>query len=146
MDWNNYYMEQAGGGLDYNYFRGNVYQKGYGLGGTFRRFFKWVIPLIKTHAVPKIESGFKSVGREFLTSAANIATDVVNGRDLKESARENVNNSINTVKNRIENSLIGSGKKRKAKSQKSIKANKKFKKFVILKNNSLENYSNDIFD
>ena len=139
-------MQQAGGGLDYNYFRGSVYQKGYGLGGTFRRFFKWVIPLIKTHAVPKIESGLKSVGKEILTSAANVATDVVNGKDFKESARDNANNSIKNVKNNIEKTLMGEGRKRKRNAQKSIKANKKFKKLVILKNNKLQNYNSDIFD
>ena len=145
MDWNSYYMQQAGGGLDYNYFRGNVYQQGKGLGKMFSNLFKWVVPLIKTHAIPKIEMGLKSVGREFLSSAANIATDVVNGRDLKESARENVNNSLNNVKGNIERSLEGSGKKRKTSFQKAIKANKKFKKFVILKKNNT-NYSNDIFE
>ena len=87
MDWNTYYIEQAGGSLDYNYYRGNVYQKGFGLGGTFRRFFKWVVPLIKTHAMPKIESGLKVVGRELLNSATNVATDVLNGKDFKDSAK-----------------------------------------------------------
>ena len=33
MNWNNYYMEQAGNS-DYNYNRGSVYQKGYGMGST----------------------------------------------------------------------------------------------------------------
>ena len=38
MDWNKYYLDQAGGG-NYNYYTGELYQKGYGLGGTFKRFF-----------------------------------------------------------------------------------------------------------
>ena len=101
MDWNTYYMDQAGGGSDYNYFRGDVYQKGRGLGRMFSNLMKWVSPLVKKHAFPKFESGLKSVGREFLSTAANIATDVVNGRDLEESARDNVNNSIKNVKGRI---------------------------------------------
>ncbi len=60
-------MEQAGGSSDYNYFRGSVYQKGYGLGGSFKRFFKWIIPIFKQHALPKIEIGLKQVGSEALS-------------------------------------------------------------------------------
>ncbi len=50
MNYNNYYMEQAGGSSDYNYFRGSVYQKAYGLGGSFKRFFKWIIPILTTRS------------------------------------------------------------------------------------------------
>ena len=38
MNWNNYYAEQGGGGFDYNVYRGAAYQRGYGLGGTFKSF------------------------------------------------------------------------------------------------------------
>ena len=50
-------MDQAGG--EYNVYRGSMYQKGYGLGGSFRKFFSWIIPLVKKHALPTIESGIK---------------------------------------------------------------------------------------
>ena len=114
MDWNKYYLDQAGGG-NYNYYTGELYQKGYGLGGTFKRFFKWIVPLMRTHvapaiknyAIPKLESGLKTVGKEFLNSAVNVATDVVSGRELKETVQENAIKSINNLKEQIENNLKG---------------------------------------
>ena len=51
MNWNDYYIEQTGGD-DYNSFIGELYQRGYGLGGIFGRFIKWIIPLIKKGAGP----------------------------------------------------------------------------------------------
>ena len=66
MNRNNYYMEQAGNGSDYNYYRGSVYQQGYGMGSTFRKFFKWIVPIFKQHALPTIESGLKHVSKEDL--------------------------------------------------------------------------------
>ena len=37
MNWNDYYIEQAGGN-DYNTFKGVLYQRRYGLGRMFGRF------------------------------------------------------------------------------------------------------------
>jgi len=138
MDWNKYYLDQAGGG-NYNYYTGELYQKGYGLGGTFKRFFKWIVPLMRTHvapaiknyAIPKLESGLKTVGKEFLNSAVNVATDVVSGRELKDSVQENAIKSINNLKEQVENNLKGSGKKKTKKV--SIKEDTPFKKYIILK-------------
>ncbi len=138
MNWNNYYMEQAGGG--YNYYKGNVYQQGYGLGSTFKRFFKWIVPIFKEHALPKIESGLKHVGNEAIITAANIAKDVVTGRDLGLATKEHIATSIDKLKDKAENSLNGNGRKRK---KNTINKNKKFKKYFILKKNSKEK---DIFD
>ena len=53
MNWNNYYLAQAGYG-DYDVFRGSIYQKGYGLGGNFRKFFNWIVPLFQKYALPTI--------------------------------------------------------------------------------------------
>lgn len=60
MDWTEYYMKQAGGGSNYDYFRGDVYQKGYGLGGTFKKFFKWIVPIFKTSCFTSCEIRFKN--------------------------------------------------------------------------------------
>jgi hypothetical protein len=53
MNWNNYYLAQAGYG-DYDVFRGSIYQKGHGLGGNFRKFFNWIVPLFQKYAMPTI--------------------------------------------------------------------------------------------
>ena len=39
MNWNNYYMGQAGNGSDYNYYRESIYKQGYGMGSTFQKSF-----------------------------------------------------------------------------------------------------------
>jgi hypothetical protein len=61
IDWLAYYRAQAGG--EYNYFHGSRFQEGYGLGGfnlqqgpclggMFRKFASWIIPMVKKYAVP----------------------------------------------------------------------------------------------
>jgi hypothetical protein len=64
IDWIEYYKKQVGG--EYNFFQGSPYQEGYGLikfqsgdgfSDMFRRFASWVVPMIKKHAIPTIESG-----------------------------------------------------------------------------------------
>ena len=142
MNWNNYYMEQAGNGSDYNYYRGSVYQQGYGMGSTFRKFFKWIVPIFKQHALPTIESGLKHVSKEAISSAANIAKDYVAGKDLSMATKEHVSTSINNLKEKAEKSLVGQGIKRK---RKAIKTKEKFKKYFILKKQKT-NHTSDIFD
>ena len=60
----------------------------------------------------------------------NIAKDVISGKDIKQSAFENINNSIQNLKDSAEASLRGEGIKRK--------------KFTIFKK-SKKNKQNDIF-
>lgn len=116
-----------------NIYRGTAYQQGYGLGGTFRKFFKWIVPIFKKHALPTIESGMKEVGRTALNTAAEFAKDVASGRNVKEAASARINTAVDSLKEQVENHLEGRGIKRK----------KKFKKFVILKKKA--DYK-DIFD
>ena len=73
MNWNDYYIEQAGGG-DYNTFKGALYQRGYGLGGMFGRFIKWIIPLIKKSAGPLLKGAASALGSEAVTTATNISS------------------------------------------------------------------------
>ena len=68
-----------------NIFRGSQYQRGYGLGGAFRRFFNWIVPLVQKHAAPAIESGLKVVGKTALSAAADIAKDVVAGTSVVQA-------------------------------------------------------------
>jgi hypothetical protein len=100
---------KGSGSNDQQFYKGLTYQKGYGIGDQFRRFFNWITPILKKHALPKIESGLKKVGEEIINSTANIAKDVIQGRSFSESANENVNNSVQNIKEAVETSLEGKG-------------------------------------
>ena len=104
-------------------YRGAYMQRGYGLGGIFQKFFKWVVPVFQQHALPAIESGAKSLGKETLISLSNIAKDVASGKDIKEATHEHVNNAIDNLKGKIQNKLSGNG----------IKGSRRKKKFILLK-------------
>ena len=106
-------MKGGGGINNFETFKGANYQKGYGIGDQFRRFFRWIVPIFQKHAGPKIESSLKRVGEETINSMTNIAKDVISGKDLKQSAVENINNSIQNLKESAEASLKGEGIKRK---------------------------------
>jgi hypothetical protein len=134
MNWNDYYMEQAGGG-DYNTFKGSLYQRGYGLGGTFKRFFNWIVPLFKQNALPLIKQGATAVGKEALGTVANIAKDVVDGKPINESVQENANTAISNLKTKAEKVLTGKG----------IKRRRSKKKIIILKKSNKKRKIEDIF-
>lgn len=140
IDWEKYYLAQIGG--EYNYFRGSNfqhsyglnYQQGAGLGTMFRKFASWVVPIFKKHALPVIESGIKTVGQEALDSAADVAKDIISGKNLKEASSERLISAIDNLKQKAENKLQGKGIKRK----------KKLKNLVIFKNKKTR--FQDIFD
>ena len=118
---------QLGG---YEVFKGPMYQQGYGLGGYFRKFFKWIVPIAEKHVLPHLKSGLNVVGNQALASVANIATDAVKGRDIQEAVKENVSQAIDNLKTKAERKLRGEGHKQK-------------KKKIIYKKRKI---SNDIFD
>jgi hypothetical protein len=109
-------------------YRGSPYQQGWGqrgmgIGGTFRKYMSWLLPLLRKHALPKIESGLRVVGNTVLTTAGDIAHDVAAGRNVKEAAEERINTAVELLKEKAERTLEGNG----------IRKKRKFKKFVILK-------------
>jgi hypothetical protein len=114
-----------------NLFRGSPYQRGYGLGSVFRRFFNWATPLARTHLMPIISH----VGKAAINTVADIAKDTTSGRNFRDSARDRINATVDSLKQETEKKLRGEGIKRKRKS---------FKKYVILKKQT-KNYP-DIFD
>lgn len=111
------------------------YQRGYGLGGTFRRFFSWIVPILKKHALPVVQEGLKEVGKTALGTAADIAKDSLNGMDVKDSFRQRTVSAIDSLKEKAERKLDGRGIKRRRKS-------KKQKYIIIKKRKQLK----DIFD
>jgi len=147
MNCYNYYKEQRGYGYEDQIYRGSQIVKGYGLGNMFKKFFKWIAPIAKQHAVPLLETGVRTVGKK-ATQAINNYLDNVskNEQTVKNqepmlldnsSSNQNEQQSENTTKLKNPNQMaMFSGK--------GIKRRKKLKNVIILKKRS--NYKPDIFD
>jgi len=73
MDYNTYYLNQAGGGYD-DYYMGVPVQRGSGIGAVFKRFFKWITPIVKNNVGPVA----KNIGHQVVGSLGSLAKDVVN--------------------------------------------------------------------
>jgi hypothetical protein len=73
-----YYRGQAGGTL--SVFRGSQTQRGYGIGGFFASLFRRALPLITR--------GAKVVGKELVRTGVKVASDVMEGQDIKDSAKK----------------------------------------------------------
>lgn len=67
-------LVQYGG---YNVFRGVPYQRGSGIGSVFRSFLRYMLPIGK-------EIG-SAIGRQGLESGNRVLTNVLQGKDLKDS-------------------------------------------------------------
>lgn len=109
---------QLGGGQDV--FRGPMYQQGYGLGGYFRKFFKWIVPIAQKHALPHLQNGAEAIGKQVSESISNIARDTINGKNIRDSAQNNVDIAISNLKNQAEAKLRGEGIKRKRAKSRSV--------------------------
>lgn len=115
----NCYYQRGGGGADDHIFRGYPYMQGYGLGANFRRFFRWIVPLVQKHAVPALKSGVTEVGKSALGAISELARDAANGRNIKEAADERINTAVQEIKQKIEKKLEGRGKKKRPANRKS---------------------------
>ena len=72
-----YLRQQHGGNIAG--FRGARIQRGYGIGGIFKRLARIAIPLFKR--------GAKAVGKRALQAATEVGQDVLEGKDVIESAK-----------------------------------------------------------
>ena len=72
----NYYVSQVGTGLPY--FSGSQYQKGYGLGSIFSSLGRATLPLVRSTG--------KALGKEVLRTGGNIASDLLEGKSIKQAA------------------------------------------------------------
>ena len=117
MDYNQYYLDQAKGSIQqYQVFRGSPFQRGYGLGNAFKRFFTWAIPLLKQYAMPIA----KNVGKEIVNNVANVANDAIEGKNIKDSVKDRIQTSLEKLKNQK-----GSGKRKRKQKQNIYKKSKK---------------------
>jgi len=86
---NPYYTNQP----NYPVFHAMKFQRGYGLGGVFKKLFKWIVPIFKEKAVPIL----KSVGDSLIKGTANVAKDALKGRNVRESANERFEETLNEL-------------------------------------------------
>ena len=112
-------------------FRSPFLQKGYGLGGYFKRFFNWITPLTQQYIVPKVTAGLKDVGSNVINAAANIAQDALKGRNFKESINEHGENVVDVLQQKAESIIKGAGKRKKKNSKNKKLKNKRTKKDIF---------------
>ena len=75
-----YYLRQTGKG--YPVFAGRRYQRGHGLGSIIGNLFKSAVPMLK--------KGAKAIGKEALRTGLGIASDVMEGQNIKQAAETRV--------------------------------------------------------
>lgn len=104
VDWESFFLEQAvQSGHGSGYFKGQMYQRGRGLGNIFRGIFKFLMPMAKSVA--------KSVGKQALDTGVNIFQDTMKGENLKSvvnrRGREAVANLADSAAQRLRQSGKG---------------------------------------
>lgn len=131
MDFEKYYQLQSKN--NFPVYAGNRSMRGYGFGSVFKRFFKWIMPIVKENALPVV----KNIGKEALKSAVNIANDTIDGKTLKESAKSNMKKSLNKISEQYGNgakkklSIIGKANQKDIFFNMRQKNSKKKKKRVL---------------
>ena len=111
-----YYTKKSGGELPV--FDGGRTQRGHGIGSVLRGLFRRALTFLEIEA-------------EFLEKQAlNVATDMIDGKSFKESAKDRRKKCIKTFASQreaIKQSGSGVRRKRRRQSKKSSKKNKKRK-------------------
>jgi hypothetical protein len=102
----NIYHQKGAGGMPVYY--GARYQRGMGIGIMFKSFARWILPVAKTHVVPVLKDAAEFVGSEAIKTAANIATDAIDGKELNKSVKERAKESIGSIIEKIQ-SIIQKG-------------------------------------
>lgn len=130
-------------GTGFDVYKGTYWQKGAGLGSTFKKFWSWIVPIFKKHALPKLQSGLEVLGNEGVSTVKNIYKDVVDGKNLKESAKNNINTAADNLKNKVESAIEGAGLEQE--QLKPTINNKKRKKKIVHFNHKKKKVFQDIF-
>ena len=115
----NYYVNQSGG-YGIPVFQGSRVQRGHGIGSILGGLFRSAFPLIKR--------GLAKFGRHALKTGLEIANDMSEGAELKESAKRRVGEGIKRFASQAGfNSQQGSGaiKRRKTRRRAHNKKRKK---------------------
>lgn len=107
MDFNSYYLNQIGSGLPA--FVGSRYQRGHGLGSMFKSLFRWISPIFKTHALPVLSQGAKTVGEEAIKTVAGIANDALSGKTLESSVQQRAKEAVDVLSEKAQKFLKQDG-------------------------------------
>ncbi|GFY11880.1 uncharacterized protein F54H12.2 [Trichonephila clavipes] len=106
---------QIGSGL--THYKGINFQKGYGIGGIFRRLFK--------AALPFLVKGGKTIGKEVLMTGSRVASDVLSGENFKEAvktrSRESGKKLAQKAIDRVQ-SMVGKGQYKRKHSPECVKS------------------------
>lgn len=106
-------FSQSGGSLPV--FHGSTRQHGYGLGNIFAKVFSSLKPMLSNVA--------KSAGKQLIHSGAQLATDLIDGDSLVNSAQRNLSRGgqqlINTLTSRLQGGQRRGGVKRKISPRKN---------------------------
>ena len=114
MDYIKYYENQAGGNDPYSVFRGSPFQRGYGLGGIFKKMYRFFMPIMNTHALPALKRGAEIFGAEAVKAASNVAQDVIKGSNVQDALRHHTSTAIENLNNKVQTKLqSGAGKNNK---------------------------------
>lgn len=127
-----HYLRQQRGGNIVG-FRGARVQRGYGIGGIFKSLARIAIPLFKRSA--------KAVGKRALKAATEVGQDVLEGKNVINSAKSRGKQAVNDMAEAATNKLmIGRGRKkgikRAAPGKTAIRAPTK----KVKTSNKLDNY------
>ena len=121
--YNNYYANQVGNGL--GVFSGTTIHKGAGIGSLIGSIFRKTMPLIT--------KGAKTIGKQLVQTGLNIASDAMQGENVKSSAEKNFktagNNLLSALADSFSNPIAPTQSKKRARKRpaKTTKANKKRK-------------------
>ena len=91
----NFNEQRRAGGMPVFY--GARYQKGMGVGSMFKSFFRWILPVAKTHVLPVLKDAAQFVGTEAVKTATSIATDAIEGKDLNSSVKERAKETLGNL-------------------------------------------------
>ena len=122
-DWTHYYLSQAANQSGAG-FVGMPYQRGSGLGSFFRGVFRALMPIVK--------SAGKSIGKQALSTGADMASDNVAGnsikRVVKRHGRKGAESLLRKAAAKLAEQQEGSGLGKVTKKKKKAAPRKKRRK------------------
>ena len=87
-----YYLAQVGKGFPVH--QGQLYQRGHGGLGN-------ILSSIQKYAVPLLKVGSKYLGEKLIKAAANVATDVVKGKNIKKASKRRLVETGSNIKDDV---------------------------------------------
>lgn len=117
------------------YHSGEIFQRGQGLGNFFSGLFKSVLPVASSFLKSSAGKVLKDVA---LSTASNLASDIIKGKNVKNSAVENLSSAKNKISSYLKRKFAEDPEELEIIEPKYKKARKKVKrknvKFNLLHN------------